>query len=442
MPPYLGETIASVTSFLEKVNLKQFSNPFELDDILAYVDAIAINNTAAKASVDIALHDLVGKLIGRPWHQIWGYTASKAPVTTFTIGIDTEEMVKQKTRETEQFKVIKVKLGVDEVSDKMIINAVRSVTDKPLRVDANQGWKDKHYALKMIEWLAAKNVEFVEQPLPKHNLDDMAWLTEHSPLPTIADESCQRLEDIPRLKGVFDGINIKLMKCTGMREANKMISMVAQVKVGAESVDEYLPLLQGKRVGVLSNQTGVIGKEHIVDFLHRKGINIVCIFSPEHAYKEMAFGNLKGIMARSTFFADTLSAGYTVVELTSDSVLVNEKKLGETMKRRFAFSMDASRKMTEPSEPAALPQFIQPAPVSLAYQDKASVFTGVAVDKNALYFGNSLGEIKALSKKSRKVLWRVSLGYSLYATPVCANGLVIVPTADGELIALSSMYTA
>ena len=225
MPPYLGETIASVTSFLEKVNLKQFSNPFELDDILAYVDAIAINNTAAKASVDIALHDLVGKLIGRPWHQIWGYTASKAPVTTFTIGIDTEEMVKQKTRETEQFKVIKVKLGVDEVSDKMIINAVRSVTDKPLRVDANQGWKDKHYALKMIEWLAAKNVEFVEQPLPKHNLDDMAWLTEHSPLPTIADESCQRLEDIPRLKGVFDGINIKLMKCTGMREANKMISM-------------------------------------------------------------------------------------------------------------------------------------------------------------------------------------------------------------------------
>lgn len=225
MPPYLGETIASVTAFLEKVNLKQFSNPFELDDILSYVDSITINNTAAKASVDIALHDLVGKLIGRPWHQIWGYTASKAPVTTFTIGIDTEEMVKQKTRETTPFKVIKVKLGVDEVSDKMIINAVRSVTDKPLRVDANQGWKDKHYALKMIEWLAGKNVEFIEQPLPKHNLDDMAWLTEHSPLPTIADESCQRLEDIPRLKGVFDGINIKLMKCTGMREANKMISM-------------------------------------------------------------------------------------------------------------------------------------------------------------------------------------------------------------------------
>jgi L-alanine-DL-glutamate epimerase-like enolase superfamily enzyme len=225
MPPYLGETTASVVAFLEKVNLAQFSNPFELDDILTYVDAITINNTAAKAAVDIALHDLAGKLMGKPWHAIWGYTASKAPVTTFTIGIDKEEVIREKTRETEAFKVLKVKLGVDEVNDKMIINTIRSITDKPIRVDANQGWKDKHYALKMIEWLAGKNVEFVEQPLPKHNLDDMAWLTEHSPLPTIADESCQRLEDIPRLKGVFDGINIKLMKCTGMREANKMVSM-------------------------------------------------------------------------------------------------------------------------------------------------------------------------------------------------------------------------
>jgi len=225
MPPYLGESQASVMAFLQKVNLQQFNNPFELDDILTYVDTIAINNTAAKASVDIALHDLVGKLMGQPWHAIWGYTASKAPVTTFTIGIDKEEVVKQKTKEAAPYKVLKVKLGIDEVTDKMLINTIRSVTDKPIRVDANQGWKDKHYALKMIEWLSERNVEFVEQPMPKHDLDDMAWLTEQSPLPTIADESCQRLEDIPRLKDVFDGINIKLMKCTGMREANKMVSM-------------------------------------------------------------------------------------------------------------------------------------------------------------------------------------------------------------------------
>jgi len=225
MPPYLGESQASVMAFLQRVNLTQFSNPFELEDILGYVDSITINNTAAKASVDIALHDLVGKLIGKPWHAIWGYNASKVPVTTFTIGMGTEKEVREKTLETAPFKVLKVKLGMDEVTDKMLINTVRSVTDKPIRVDANQGWKDKHYALKMIEWLADKNVEFVEQPMPKHNLDDMAWLTEQSPLLTIADESCQRLEDIPRLKGVFNGINIKLMKCTGMREANKMITL-------------------------------------------------------------------------------------------------------------------------------------------------------------------------------------------------------------------------
>ena len=225
MPPYLGESQASVMAFLEKVNLQQFSNPFELDDILTYVDNIAINNTAAKASVDIALHDLVGKLMEQPWHALWGYNATKVPVTTFTIGIDTEEEVRKKTLETEPFKVIKVKLGVNETTDKMLINTVRSVTDKLIRVDANQGWKDKHYALRMIEWLSELNVELIEQPMPKHNIDDMAWLTEQSPLPTFADESCQRLEDIPRLKGVFNGINIKLMKCTGMREAHEMIAV-------------------------------------------------------------------------------------------------------------------------------------------------------------------------------------------------------------------------
>ncbi|MEI8086615.1 MAG: dipeptide epimerase, partial [Paludibacter sp.] len=225
MPPYLGETQASVSAFLDNVNLNQFSNPFEMDDILTYVDAIALNNTAAKASVDIALHDLVGKLMEQPWHALWGFTATKVPDTSFTIGIDTEDEVRKKTLETAPFNVIKLKLGVDEMTDKMLINTVRSVTDKPIRVDANQGWNDKHYALRMIEWLSERNVEFVEQPMPKHHIDDMAWLTEHSPLPTFADESCQRLEDIPRLKGVFNGINIKLMKCTGMREAREMITV-------------------------------------------------------------------------------------------------------------------------------------------------------------------------------------------------------------------------
>jgi L-alanine-DL-glutamate epimerase-like enolase superfamily enzyme len=230
LPPYLGETQASVTEFLKKINLSQFSNPFDLEDILTYIDKITENNTAAKASIDIALHDLVGKLMGQPWYKIWGLDKTKAPSTTFTIGIDTEEVVKQKTREDEaRFNILKVKLGSDH--DKQMIEAIRSVTDKPLAIDANQGWKDKHEALDMIYWLRDKGVIMVEQPMSKHNLEDNAWITERSPLPVYADESFQRLYDVPKLKGAYTGINIKLMKCTGMREAWKILTVARAVNM-------------------------------------------------------------------------------------------------------------------------------------------------------------------------------------------------------------------
>ena len=224
LPPYLGETQASVLEFLKKVDLEQFASPFELEDILDYTDKIAENNTAAKASVDIALHDLVGKIMEQPWHKIWGLDKSKAPSTTFTIGIDTPEVVKQKTQEAaDSFNILKVKLGRD--GDKDMIETIRSVTNKPIAVDANQGWTDKQYALDMIYWLKEKGIVMIEQPLPKHKLDDAAWLTERSPLPVFADESFQRLTDVLRLKGVFSGVNIKLMKCTGMREAWKILTV-------------------------------------------------------------------------------------------------------------------------------------------------------------------------------------------------------------------------
>ena len=225
MPPYLGETQASVIEFLKKVDLSKFSSPFLIDDIMKYVDSIAINNTAAKAAVDIALHDLVGKLIGQPWWKIWGFDPTVCPNTSFTVGLDTEEVVKEKTREASPYKVIKVKLGRDEATDKMMITTIRSVTDTMICVDANQGWKDKHYALDMIHWLNERNVKMIEQPMSKYLLDETAWLTENSPLPIYADEACQRLTDIQKLKGAYTGINIKLMKCTGMREAREMVSL-------------------------------------------------------------------------------------------------------------------------------------------------------------------------------------------------------------------------
>ena len=223
MPPYLGESVASVIEFLGRVNLEQFKSPFELEDILAYVDGITENNTAAKASIDIALHDLTGKLIGAPWHRIWGLDAAKVPPTMFTIGIDTPEIMRQKTEEATGFHVLKVKLGHD--NDRELIKAVRSASDKPICVDANQGWKDKVEALDLIFWLKDQGVVMVEQPMSKKNHDDIAWINERSPLPVFADESLQRLTDIPKLKGIFSGVNIKLMKCTGMREALKMVTL-------------------------------------------------------------------------------------------------------------------------------------------------------------------------------------------------------------------------
>ena len=224
MPPYLGQTVDTVTAFLGKVNLEQFSDPFQLDDILTYVDSLSPGDTAAKAAVDIALHDLVGKLLQAPWYKIWGLNKEKAPSTTFTIGIDTPQVVKERTRECAAlYNILKVKLGGKD--DRGMIEAIRSVTDLPIAVDANQGWQDRQYALDMIHWLKEQGIVMVEQPMPKERLDDLAWITQHSPLPVFADESVQRLSDVAALKGVFTGINIKLMKCTGMREAWKMLTL-------------------------------------------------------------------------------------------------------------------------------------------------------------------------------------------------------------------------
>lgn len=223
MPPYLGQTVESVCSFLKKVNLEQFPDPFCIDDILTYIDSLSDGDSAAKAAVDIALHDLVGKIIGAPWHRMLGLNPEKTPNTTYTIGIDTDEMVKLKTREVAgQFKILKVKLGTPR--DREMIRAIREVSDLPIAVDVNQGWKNKKKALDEIFWLKEQGIVMVEQPMPKGMLYANAWLTERSPLPTFADEAIQRLKDIPAIKGAYTGINIKLMKCTGMREAWKMMN--------------------------------------------------------------------------------------------------------------------------------------------------------------------------------------------------------------------------
>jgi L-alanine-DL-glutamate epimerase-like enolase superfamily enzyme len=184
MPPYLGETQETAAAFLSKVDLSRYPDPLQLETILADIDALAPGNQAAKAAVDIALHDLAGKLMNRPWYDIWGFDKSHTPYTSFTIGIDTPDVVRQKVREAAEYKILKVKLGRD--NDKEMIETIRSVTDKPITADANQGWTDKQKALDMIHWLKDRNVLFVEQPMPKDVVDDMAWVTERSPLPAAA----------------------------------------------------------------------------------------------------------------------------------------------------------------------------------------------------------------------------------------------------------------
>jgi L-Ala-D/L-Glu epimerase len=223
MPPYLGESVESVASFLNKVDLSGFDSPYFVEEILNYIDTLAPGNHAAKASVDIALHDLVGKLMNQPWYRIWGLDPGKTPDTSFTIGIDKPEVVKEKVREAAQFRILKVKLG--QKNDREMVKTVRSITDKPLCVDVNQGWTDRNMALDMIHWLKEQGVVFVEQPMSKDAVDDIAWLTANSPLPVIADEAVQTITDVKKVQGVYSGINIKLMKCGGMHAAYTMIGM-------------------------------------------------------------------------------------------------------------------------------------------------------------------------------------------------------------------------
>ena len=221
MVPYMGESYESANAFLSKVDARQFQYPFDFEAIINYLDGIAPGNPAIKAGIDIALHDLDGKLQQQPCWQLLGSDPAKMPQTSFTIGIDTLDVIVQKVKENPDCKIIKVKLGRD--SDRELIKTIRSVTDLPLFVDANQGWTDLEQSLDLTHWLQEQGVLLIEQPMLKTDIDGNAWLTERSPVPIIGDESVQRLPDVAKAKGVYHGINIKLMKSAGMHEAHQML---------------------------------------------------------------------------------------------------------------------------------------------------------------------------------------------------------------------------
>ena len=199
-------------------------DPWHFDRFLADVhEKLGEHQQAAMAAVDIAIMDWVGKALNVPLYKYLGLNPADAPVTTFSIGIDTPEITRQKTLEAAEYPVLKVKVGLK--TDEETIAAVRSVTKKPLRVDANEGWSDREEAIRKINWLETQGVEFIEQPMPAHMFEDIKYVRSKVHLPIIADEACTSAALIPRLREAYDGVNVKLDKSGGIMEAYRWIKM-------------------------------------------------------------------------------------------------------------------------------------------------------------------------------------------------------------------------
>jgi len=221
---YYGESLETVLAAFERLKTHLPSDPFELEAAEARWEQVLPKNGAARAALSAALHDLVGKKLGQPLWRIWGLDPKRAPLSSFTIGLDTNEKMKEKVREAASYPILKIKLGTDR--DEEILETIRGATDKPIRVDANAGWTAPR-AKEMIPRLSEYGVEFLEQPLDPADLEGLVEVrrvaAQHN-LPVVVDESCLVAADIPRLVGRVDGINIKLAKCGSLREALRMIA--------------------------------------------------------------------------------------------------------------------------------------------------------------------------------------------------------------------------
>ena len=221
---YYGENPDTAAVVLDQfATILDKADAWSLDAIELEMNKMWRGNGSAKSAVMSALYDLMGKRLGVPLYKMWGLDPDAAPLTSFTIGVAPEAELRMKVREAAEYPLLKVKLGTPD--DEAIIRVIREeAPEKIVRVDANAGWNPKQ-ALDMIALLAEYEVEFVEQPLPPQNVEGLRFVRDRSPLPIIADESCVVASDIPKLAGAVDGINIKLAKCGGPREALRMIAV-------------------------------------------------------------------------------------------------------------------------------------------------------------------------------------------------------------------------
>ncbi|HXW98074.1 MAG TPA: dipeptide epimerase [Gemmatimonadales bacterium] len=217
-----GESTETVLAALQVYAEHLPADPFQLEHAEREWEKLLRLNPAARCALSSALHDLAGKRLGVPVYRLWGLDPERAPRSTFTIGIDSAEKIRQKVGEAAQYPILKVKLGSDR--DLEILKTIRDATDKEIRVDANTGWTVKQ-TIRMLPVLEEFGVTVLEQPLGAEDLDGLAEVKRASRIPVIADESCLTTADIPRLVGRVDGINIKLAKCGSLREALRMIAM-------------------------------------------------------------------------------------------------------------------------------------------------------------------------------------------------------------------------
>jgi L-alanine-DL-glutamate epimerase-like enolase superfamily enzyme len=284
-----GETPDTVAAFFSSFDLTTCSDPFRIDAILGKTGEPR-SNTSARAAIDMALHDWIGKKLGVPVWKLFGLSPDACPVSSFTIGIDTPEVVEKKVHEATDFPVLKVKVGVP--GDEELVASVRRLTDKPIRVDANEGWKTKEEAYSKIRRLEELGVEFVEQPLPAGQIEDTAWLRGHVDLPIIADENVARLADVHRIAYAFDGINIKLMKSGGIREAVRMIhtaralglktmlGCMIETSIGISAAAQLLPLvdyadLDGNALITNDPYAGAFADHGVITLSDRPGLGAI-----------------------------------------------------------------------------------------------------------------------------------------------------------------------
>ena len=251
---YYGESVATVVAAIDQfAPVLGSADSWSLEAVEASLNRTLRGNMSAKSAISAALHDIVGKRLGTPVHRLWGLDPADAGESSYTIGIADNEGLRQRVADAAQYPILKVKLGTDR--DMEIVRVVRDAAPgKRLRVDANAAWTPSH-AVKMIDFLADNDVEFVEQPVAQHDTEGLRFVRSRSKLPVIADESCLVATDVPRLAGAVDGINLKLAKCGSLREAMRIVhtarafgmqvmaGCMIESSLGISAVAQLAPLL-------------------------------------------------------------------------------------------------------------------------------------------------------------------------------------------------------